>query len=97
MVTVTFSVFSFLQEKLRAHESRCYNVPRQLENGATVGTLVLGLGLELGDVEAAFVNGRTRPLDTVLRDGDRVGLVPPGTPGPHRFLMGIHRGERQAE
>ena len=89
MVTVTFSAFSFLQQKLRAHIPSCYNLPRQLENGATVRTLVLGLGLELGDVEAAFVNGRTRPLDTVLRDGDRVGLVPPGTPGPHRFLLGI--------
>ena len=93
-MTVTFSVFSFLQQKLRALEN-CYNAPRELENGATVGTLVLELGLDLGDVEAAFVNGRAQPLDTVLRDGDRIGLVPPGTPGPHRFLMGIHRQKRQ--
>jgi molybdopterin converting factor small subunit len=41
------------------------------------------------DVEVVFVNGRVQPIDTVLRDQDRVAFVPHGTPGPYRVLLGF--------
>ena len=41
------------------------------------------------DVEAVFVNGRVKPLSTVLSDQDRVAFVPHGTPGPYRVLLGF--------
>ena len=47
------------------------------------------LGLERRDVEAVFVNGKVVPASSVLRDGDRVAFVPPGLPGPHRYLLGL--------
>ncbi len=90
MMTVTVSAFSFLQDKLKGKLPGYYESPARLEEGATVRMLISGLGLEEGDVEGAFVNGKIRCVDTVLRDGDRVGLVPPGTPGPHRVYLGLH-------
>jgi hypothetical protein len=41
-------------------------------------------------VEVIFVNGKAYAADVaVIRPGDRVALVPPGVPGPHRFLLGF--------
>jgi len=95
MITVRFRAFSFLQEKLKAQNLEYYDVQTELEEGATVESLVSSVGLKPDDVEAAFVNGRTGPVSTVLQDGDRVALVPPGTPGPHRVLMGVYRGKER--
>jgi sulfur carrier protein ThiS len=54
-----------------------------------VEDLLAQMDLSPGDVEAVFVNGLVRPVDTVLTDGDRVALVPPGSPGPYRLLLGM--------
>jgi hypothetical protein len=41
-------------------------------------------------VEGIFVNGRVSPVQfTLINPGDRVALLPPGTPGPYRVLLGI--------
>ncbi len=58
------------------------------------------LGLPLEQIEAVFCNRVVRELDHVLRPGDRVAFVPRGTPGPHRFTLGIYsagRGEIERE
>ena len=89
-MNVTVSAFSFLQKKLKGRLAGYYDVPVLLEEGGTVSMLICGLGLDEGDVEGAFVNGGACCVGTVLHDGDRVGLVPPGTPGPHRVYLGLH-------
>ncbi|SDF48646.1 MoaD/ThiS family protein [Sporolituus thermophilus] len=47
------------------------------------------LAIDKDQVEAMFINGRAQPLDAVINPGDRVALIPPGTPGPYRILLGI--------
>lgn len=47
-----------------------------LEDGQTVEGLVQRAGIAREDVKIAFVNSRIVGLDTVLSDGDRVGLAP---------------------
>ncbi len=89
MSTITFSAFSFLRPKLAVKGVCCSNATLEVPEGITVGELAARVGLEKGDVEAAFVNGKITSLDSTLHDGDRVGLVPPGTPGPYRVLLGI--------
>jgi sulfur carrier protein ThiS len=89
VATVLFNAFSFLQEKLKALGRPYANVPVKLVDESTVADLVTAVGLEIADVEAALVNGSVQPFDTVLNDGDRVALVPPGTPGPYRVLLGM--------
>ena len=41
-------------------------------------------------VEVIFINGKAyAPDHALIRPGDRVALVPAGTPGPYRVLMGF--------
>jgi hypothetical protein len=52
--------------------------------------LLDGLAIAPERVEVMFVNRKAFATDTaVIRPGDRVALVPPGVPGPHRFLLGF--------
>lgn len=89
MITINFNAFSFLQAKLREKNTPYVNAPMKLPGGMSVTDLVRHVGLAQKDVEGAFVNGRIVPADTVLKDGDRVALVPQGTPGPYRVMLGI--------
>ncbi|MBW2435803.1 MAG: MoaD/ThiS family protein [Desulfobacterales bacterium] len=47
-----------------------------LDDGQTVEDLVQLAGIAKEDVKIAFVNSRVVDLDTVLSDGDQVGLAP---------------------
>jgi sulfur carrier protein ThiS len=94
MAAVLFNAFSFLQKELKAQDRPFNNALVQIEEGATVSDLLATLGLDDHRIEAVFVNGTVQPFDTVLRDGDRVAVVPPGTPGPYRVLLGMKRQKR---
>lgn len=48
-----------------------------LDHGATLSDLVNCLGLPRDQLRVAFVNGRARPSDWRLQQGDEVGLFPP--------------------
>jgi molybdopterin converting factor small subunit len=45
--------------------------------------------LDREDVEVTFINGKVAPFNKRIQDGDRVALVPPGTPGPYRVCLGF--------
>jgi len=66
--------------------------PRALEiAGELTGPQLLAqLGVAQDKVEVMFVNRKACAADiAVIHPGDRVALVPPGVPGPHRFLLGF--------
>lgn len=43
-------------------------------------------------VEVLLVNGKAVwPSEARIRPGDRVALLPPGTPGPYRVLLGFKK------
>ncbi|MGC8837859.1 MAG: MoaD/ThiS family protein [Anaerolineae bacterium] len=48
----------------------------ELPQGATVLDLIRRLHLPVEEVKVAFVNGRSRPFDWPLQEGDEVGLFP---------------------
>ena len=48
-----------------------------VEAGTTVARLVDLLGIDPKDAKLIFINGRKGALDSVLAEGDRVGLFPP--------------------
>ena len=54
-----------------------------------VHTLIATLGLKPEEVEAVFINRVVMPKETLLKDNDRVALLPPGTPGSYRLMLGI--------
>lgn len=53
-------------------DSTAYN----LSDGQTVEDLVQRAGIARQDVKIAFVNNRLVDFDTILSDGDQVGLAP---------------------
>lgn len=99
MATLTFNAFSFLQKKLKARHVDCVNAPLEFTEGQTAGDVLKTLGIVAEDMEGIFVNGRIEGLHTPLRDGDRLAVFPPGTPGPYRLLLGMvnSRGEANKE
>ena len=89
MARICFKAFSFLQSELKSAGQKSFNECMEIRDDWSVEDVITSLGLDKGKVEAAFVNGRVAPFTTKLRDGDRLALVPPGTPGPYRVLLGI--------
>ncbi len=75
---ITFNAFSFLKTKLKELGVEEFNAPMEIEDGISVNALVKNLGLEDKDVEAVFINHKILPKETILKEGDRVALVPPG-------------------
>ncbi|WP_457553947.1 MoaD/ThiS family protein [Desulfobacula sp.] len=51
--------------------------------------LIRQVQLDPEDVEVVFINGKVASFDRIIQDNDRVALVPPGTPGPYRVLLGF--------
>lgn len=89
MATISFKAFSFLQKELKASGYDSFDESMEIREDQTVDDVIKVLGLDREKVEAAFINGRIAPFSTKLKDKDRVALVPPGTPGPYRVLLGI--------
>lgn len=89
MPTITFNAFSFLQKKLKEKQIEFSNVTMTLKQGTRAKDLIRRVHLEPDDVEAVFINGKVAPFDTIIQDEDRVALVPQGTPGPYRVLLGF--------
>lgn len=95
MTTILFNAFSSLQKRLKARNRPYVNAPLDIAEGTTVEDLLAQMDLSPGDVEAVFVNGLVKPMNTVLGDADRVALVPPGSPGPYRVLLGMVGGKKK--
>ncbi len=89
MASICFRAFSFLQAELDKLGVKALDECMAIEENETVDHLLTRLGIDKSLVEAAFINGRVQPLNIPLQDNDRVALIPPGTPGPYRVLLGI--------
>lgn len=81
--------FSFLK---RVCDERGWSFPYRhfLTEACSALELARKLNLPLDLIEAVFINGKAMPLaEGQVKPGDRVGFVPPGTPGPYRALLGM--------
>ncbi|MBS3872032.1 MAG: MoaD/ThiS family protein [Firmicutes bacterium] len=88
MGTIELRFFSTLQDIM--HE-KGFAFPTYLEvgQGLTVRELLHHLGIDAQEVEAVMVNGKVENSEKFICAGDRVALIPPGTPGPYRVMLGI--------
>ena len=89
MPEILFNAFSFIQKKLKQNGFDYANANITIPKDHTVFDLIHSLELNKDDVEAVFINGKASTFDYIIQDNDRVALIPPGTPGPHRLLLGI--------
>ena len=62
--------------------------------GMPARTVAEDLGLDLAMIEGVFVNRTVYDIDHPVMPGDRVAFVPYGTPGPHRFYLGLYKAGR---
>lgn len=72
---------------------RGWPIPRLMDmpKDMTGEELLRFLSIESERVESLIVNRSAIAVeDAVIHPGDRVALIPPGVPGPHRLLLGIH-------
>lgn len=58
--------------------------------GLTATALAEQLDLPLDLIEGVFCNRTVYPMRHHIAPGDRVAFVPKGTPGPHRFFLGLY-------
>lgn len=91
MITITFNAFSFLREKLKKKGITEYvNAKTPIPDDCSLNQLIEEvMHLQKNDVEATFLNGKVVPKESIIHDGDRVALVPPGTPGSYRLQLGM--------
>ncbi len=78
MINIIFSAFSFLKPKLKEKNIECSNSKMQIPENLTVIHFIEYLGLSQEDVEAVFINHKILPKNTVIKDEDKIALVPPG-------------------
>jgi len=95
MPVITFNAFSFLQKKLKEKQIGYSNVSMTLKQGSSAKDLIRQVQLTPEEVEVVFINGKVAPIDTIIQDNDRVALIPPGTPGPYRVLLGFKNTKNQ--
>lgn len=65
------------------------------DEGVPAGQIAEDLGLPLEKIEGVFCGHIVRTLDYVIQPGDSIAFVPSGTPGPHRFTLGLYRAGRR--
>lgn len=95
MPVITFNAFSFLQKKLKDKGIPCSDVSMHIGPKTSAEDLIRQVSLAPDEVEAVFINGKVSLFDTILQDNDRVALIPPGTPGPYRVLLGFVNKKRK--
>ena len=77
MAVITFRAFSQLREAFRekgVQSARALEIP----DAISVIELVQLYGFDPEEIEAVFINHKVVPKTTVIQDGDRVSLIPPG-------------------
>ena len=93
MIHITFNAFSFLRKRLKEQGIAYVEALMEFPDGFTPKDIIKKFGFEDGEVEAVFVNRKVKPMETPIKDGDRIALLPPGTPGSYRLILGIKKME----
>jgi len=78
MPIIKFSAFSFLKTQLNDRGIACSTSPLEIPENISVDGLIAHLRMDPSEVEAVFVNHRIMPKSTILQEGDKIALVPPG-------------------
>jgi molybdopterin converting factor small subunit len=87
---VTVRMFGVLREVRREQglpPTADVEVPGQ---GIPAARIAQDLGLPVASIEGVFCNHSIHPLTQIVYPGDAVAFVPHGTPGPHRFFLGLY-------
>ena len=89
--TATVRVFGTLCEVQRGRGLPAETIEEIPAEGISAADLAHRMGLPVDSIEGAFCNHTIHGLTHVIRAGDQVAFVPYGTPGPHRYMLGLYR------
>ena len=87
----TVRVFGVLREYQRNRGLVAETVEEIPDDGISAAKLANRMGLPVDSIEGAFCNHTIYGLTHVVRAGDEVAFVPYGTPGPHRYFLGLYK------
>lgn len=88
---IKLKAFSTLRPHLKSRHIGYLGEPFSCPDGSNAAQLIEILGFLPKEVEGVFVNHVVVPKTTQLREGDQVALIPPGTPGSYRLILGIKK------
>lgn len=94
---VTVRLFGILREQALKHDGHTTLTLEVEVSGTAALQIALSLGLDTDLIEGVFVNHTVYGLDHPVLPGDRVAFVPVGTPGPHRFTLGLYSAGRSRD
>lgn len=88
--TVSIRAFGVLGSILREHghpSTLAFAIPTE---GLSASEIAAELELPLDRIEGVFHNHVIRSVEQTVMPGDSIAFVPYGTPGPHRFFLGLY-------
>ena len=77
--------------ELKKRYGKGVNIILDVDKKSRVEDIISMLNLNTEEIEGVFINGKVKSKSSELKDGDRIGLIPKGIPGPYRFLLGIKK------
>ncbi|PKQ29248.1 MAG: hypothetical protein CVT60_06370 [Actinobacteria bacterium HGW-Actinobacteria-10] len=95
--TIRVRFFGVLHALRRERGLPLHEVLPVPDGGVVASALAGQLELPLESIEGVFCNHRVHPLDVVIRPGDEIAFVPKGTPGPHRYFLGLYGAGRAGD
>ena len=87
----TVRVFGKLQALQLERGMACETLEEIPPDGISAAELAEQMGLPVEIIEGAFCNHTIYGLTHIVRAGDEVAFVPYGTPGPHRYYLGLYK------
>ena len=91
----TVRVFGVLREFQRGRDSAAETLEEIPAGGISAAELAERMELPVELIEGAFCNHTIYGLAHVVRAGDEVAFVPYGTPGPHRYFLGLYKAGQE--
>lgn len=88
--SVEVRLFGLLRQWCEEHDVPCELSIAVPPEGTSARRVAEEIGLEADSIEGVFVNHTLHPLGWTVMPGDRIAFVPYGTPGPHRFFLGLY-------
>jgi len=89
MPKIVLNAFASLQKKLKKKNIKYSNAVMEIQSDLRTVELLSQMGICKNEVGSILINGRVASLDTIIQDGDRIGLVPTFVAGPDRNLPGL--------
>ncbi len=95
MPTIVFNAFASLQKQLKKKNIKYSNAVMEIQSDLRASDFLSLMDIREKEVGAVMINGKVASIDTIIQDGDRIGLVPTFVAGPDRTLPGLKYVKRK--